>query len=73
MALPEIQTEANTVKLVIMEPLGPQGPKLGLGFSSQEQFEKFDQVIGLLPKKSRKNFEKLSEIATELGVNIVKP
>lgn len=73
MVLPDTETVSGQLKMVIIEPLGPQGPKLGLGFSSKEQFQKFDEVVGLVNPDRRRDLQTLRDIAHELGIPIIKP
>ena len=69
MVTPEALDES---KLLIIQPDGPQGAKLGLQIDSAEQMRKFDELVGLLPENQRGNLDKLRGIATELGINEVK-
>lgn len=60
-------------RLVIIEPDGPQGTKLGLAVSSTEQMKKFNELVGNLSEDERKNLIKLSDIASEVGISVIKP
>jgi hypothetical protein len=60
-------------QLLIIEPDGPQGVKLGLGISSSEQMKKLDEAVGQLPDQQRKDLTKMREIARELNIPVVKP
>lgn len=63
----------NQKKLMIIEPIGPQGPKIGFQVSSLEDVEKFDTLVGKLPIELRKNLDSLRNIANEAGLREVKP
>lgn len=66
-------TEAPLGQLVIIEPLGPQGPKLGLGVSSAEEMKTFNESVGALPESERKDPIILAHLAEEAGMVVVKP
>lgn len=60
-------------KLLIIEPDGPQGVKLGFGIGSVDQIRSLDEAVGQLPEDQRKNLGKIREIAIGIGISIVKP
>lgn len=60
-------------KLLIIEPQGPQGPKLGLSVSSMEQVQNLDNIVGQLPEDQRKNITKIKEIAEDLSIPVLEP
>ena len=59
-------------KLLIIEPDGAQGSKLTLGVLDQQQFEDFSKAVGNLKEAERHDLQKLSSIARELGIQIIK-
>lgn len=59
-------------KLIIVEPDGPQGQRVGVEIRNKTQFKAFDEAIGKLPKSKRKTVEGLTKAAHEVGVRVVE-
>ena len=60
-------------KLMILRPLGPQGPKIGVGISSSEEAKRLDEEVGKLPKEQRSTVEGLTEAIKNADLSIIKP
>lgn len=59
-------------KLIIIEPNGPQGQKVGVEIRNKTQFKAFDKAVGKLPESERKTVEGLTKAAQETGVRVIE-
>lgn len=60
-------------KLLIIKPIGVQGPTLGLSITETSPIKEFDEEVGKLPADQRQNVSRIKEIAINLSIEIVKP
>jgi len=58
-------------RLLILRPLGAQGPRVGLQITSREDMEKLDQAFGSLSLAEKKTAEGARRAAREAGIGIV--
>jgi hypothetical protein len=63
----------ETDKLLIIQPLGPQGPKVGVGVSSREDVEKLDTEINKIPENKRRTVEGLTKAVKNAELPLIKP
>ncbi len=61
----------NEPKMLIIRPLGPQGPKLCLQINGEGEFKKFDEAVGELPVNQRHTYEGLRNAALKTNIPIV--
>lgn len=66
-------TPETEQRLIILEPEGPQGPKLGLEINDQEQYKALDEAVGTLDPNERHDLSAIAKVAKQVGVRIVKP
>jgi len=59
-------------KLIIIEPDGPQGLKVGIEIRNKTQFKKFDEAVGKLPENKRKTINGITKAAQKTGVKIIE-
>ena len=73
----EIENKSKTFegvsesRLLILRPLGPQGPRIGLEIQNAEQYKKLDEEMGKLSGADRKTVLGIQQAANEAGVPIV--
>lgn len=60
-------------RLLILEPEGPQGAKLGLEINSQEQYKALDEAFGKLEPSERHNLDTVARVAKQVGITVVEP
>jgi hypothetical protein len=60
-------------KLMILRPLGPQGPKIGVGVSSKEEVKRLDKEVGKLPESQRNTVEGLTKAIRNAELSVIKP
>lgn len=60
-------------RLLILRPLGPQGPKIGVGISSKKEAERLDTEIGKIPENERRTVEGLTEAIKNAELQLIKP
>ncbi len=54
-----------------MEPLGPQGPKVGIELTSREDYIRFDDAMGTLPEPVRKTREGVLTAVKRAGLRVI--
>lgn len=59
-------------KLIIIEPEGPQGPKVAFEVINKKQFRKLDEQVGKLSEKERKTADGLRRAGRTAGLHIVE-
>ncbi len=60
-------------KLLIIQPMGPQGPKIGVGISSEKEAERLDMEIGKIPENERRTVEGFTKAIKNAELQFVKP
>ena len=60
------------LKLIIIEPDGPQGLKVGIEIRNKTQFKKFDEAVGKLPENEHKTINGITKAAQKTGVKIIE-
>lgn len=58
-------------RLLVMRPLGSQGPKVGIELSCREDFVRFDEEMGKLSENERKTQKGIKQAAREAKLPIV--
>lgn len=58
-------------ELLIMRPLGPQGPKIGIGLSCRDDYVMFDRELGRLSEAERKTREGILQAVKNAYLPIV--
>lgn len=64
---------SDTARLLIIEPLGPQGPRIGVELTSKKDYQRFDEEMGKLDGGRRKTPEGIAEAIKNAHLNQVKP
>ena len=60
-------------RLLIIEPLGPQGPRIGVELSSKEDYQRLDEEMGKLDVGKRKTPEGIAEAIKNARLRQIKP
>lgn len=68
--MPETEV-ARKRELVFYQPLGPQGPKLGLDIVDEGEYDQFRKKLQDLPERARANMYSVAEVAKSLGIPVV--
>lgn len=67
----EIQISENQERVLLLRPLGPQGPKLSVGISGEEDFRRLDEAMGKLSESERKTFEGMRKAVADANLSVV--
>lgn len=60
-------------RIMIFEPQGPQGPKIGIEINEVGDIIALDTAMGELSQDQRKAIEGIKEAAQMAGLQVVKP
>ena len=66
------KTERNQGKLMIIRPLGPQGPKIGVELTEVGDLIALDSTMGSLPADERKTVKGIRSAIKTAGLNEIE-
>ena len=59
-------------RTIYLRPQGPQGPKISIGISGEEDLRRLDEEVGRLTEDERNSYKGLSHAAEKAGLRQVE-